>query len=182
MNPAQFIVSDREARAHDGTLIPLTIIEHVGARKPQVTLLEAYGSYGYVLRAGFDQRRSLVMNEGITYAICHARGGGELGEAWRLAGKDANKHNTWQDDIAYMLRIEFSANGPPNVPEFGTVTTEPGFRNLLAMDSIQHVKKGVRYPAIMIAVGLNDPRVEPWGPAKFAAAACTLRSFSDNLE
>ena len=28
------------------------------------------------------------------------RGGGELGEAWRLGGKDANKHNTWQDLIA----------------------------------------------------------------------------------
>jgi prolyl oligopeptidase len=219
MNPAQFTVSDREARAHDGTMIPLTIIEPVGARKPQVTLLEAYGSYGYVLRAGFDQRRSLVMNEGITYAICHVRGGGELGEAWRLAGKDANKHNAWQDDIACgedliargitsrdklfiigmsaggitvgramserpdlfagvidfvpaanTLRMEFSPNGPPNVPEFGTVTTEPGFRNLYAMDSIQHVEKGARYPAIMISLGLNDPRVEPWGPAKFAAA------------
>ena len=28
------------------------------------------------------------------------RGGGEQGEAWRLGGKDANKHNTWQDLIA----------------------------------------------------------------------------------
>ena len=40
------------------------------------------------------------MNEGISYAICHVRGGGELGDDWWLAGKDANKHNTWQDDIA----------------------------------------------------------------------------------
>jgi prolyl oligopeptidase len=38
------------------------------------------------------------------------------------------------------------------------------------MDSIQHVKKGVVYPAVMITTGLNDPRVEPWAPAKFAAA------------
>jgi prolyl oligopeptidase len=219
MNPAQFTVSDREARAHDGTMIPVTIIEPVGMGTPQITLLEAYGSYGYSLRAGFDQRRSLIMNEGITYAICHVRGGGELGEAWRLAGKDANKHNTWQDDIACgeeliargitsrdklfiigmsaggitvgramterpelfagvidfvpaanTLRMEYSPNGPPNVPEFGTVTTEPGFRNLYGMDSIQHVEKGAHYPAIMISLGLNDPRVEPWGPAKFAAA------------
>ena len=219
MNPAKFTVSDREAKAHDGTMIPLTLIEPVGAPKPQIVLMEAYGSYGYSLLAQFDSRRAPVMNEGITYAICHVRGGGELGEAWRLAGKDANKHNTWQDDIACgeeliargitskdklfiigmsaggitvaqamserpdlfagiidfvpaanTLRMEFSPNGPPNVPEFGTVTTEHGFRNLYAMDSIQHVKESVHYPAIIISLGLNDPRVEPWGPAKFAAA------------
>ncbi len=38
------------------------------------------------------------------------------------------------------------------------------------MDSIQHVKHGVAYPAVMITTGLNDPRVLPWEPAKFAAA------------
>jgi prolyl oligopeptidase len=219
MKPAKFVVSDVEAKAHDGTLIPLTIIQPVGASKPQITVVEAYGAYGYSLRAEFSAQRVAMMNEGITYAICHVRGGGELGDEWRLAGKDANKHNTWQDDIACgealiargitsreklfiwggsgggitvsramterpdlfagiidvvpvanMLRMEFSANGPPNVPEFGTVTTEQGFKNLYAMDSVQHVKKGVRYPPIMISTGLNDPRVEPWIPAKFAAA------------
>ena len=38
------------------------------------------------------------------------------------------------------------------------------------MDAIQHVKAGVDYPAILISTGLNDPRVSPWEPAKFAAA------------
>jgi prolyl oligopeptidase len=71
---------------------------------------------------------------------------------------------------ANTLRAEFSPNGPDNVPEFGSIKTEAGFHNLMAMDSIQHVKKGVSYPAVMIATGLNDPRVSPWEPAKFAAA------------
>jgi prolyl oligopeptidase len=218
INPAKFNVSDVEAKAHD-TMIPLTIIQSADAPKPQIVLLEAYGSYGYSVLAEFSLPRTTMINEGIAYAICHVRGGGELGEAWRLAGKDANKHNTWQDDIACgeeliargittkdklfitgasaggitvgralsarpdlfagvidvvpaanTLRMELSPNGPPNVPEFGTVTTEQGFKNLYAMDSIQHVKNGAHYPAVMISLGLNDPRVEPWGPAKFAAA------------
>ena len=38
------------------------------------------------------------------------------------------------------------------------------------MDSIQHVKPGVVYPAILISTGLNDPRVSPWEPAKLTAA------------
>ena len=50
------------------------------------------------------------------------------------------------------------------------VTTEQGFKNLYEMDSIQHVVKGRQYPAVMISTGLNDPRVSPWEPAKFAAA------------
>ena len=48
--------------------------------------------------------------------------------------------------------------------------TEAGLRNLYAMDSIQRVKRGTEYPAVMISIGLNDSRVSPWEPAKFAAA------------
>jgi prolyl oligopeptidase len=38
------------------------------------------------------------------------------------------------------------------------------------MDTIQHIKKGTQYPAVMVTTGLNDPRVAPWEPAKLAAA------------
>lgn len=76
---------------------------------------------------------------------------------------------------ANTLRMEFSPNGPDNIPEFGTVKTEQGFKNLYDMDSIVHLKKGVAYPAILISTGLNDPRVSPWEPAKFANAMMTLK-------
>ncbi len=68
-----------------------------------------------------------------------------------------------------MLRTEFSPNGPDNVPEFGSVTTEQGFHDLYAMDGFQHVKDGVRYPAVMLTTGINDPRVVSWEPAKMTA-------------
>ena len=94
-NPAKFIVSDLEAKAHDGAMVPLTLIQPRAARprrrsrwsKP--TAPTASRSSPTSVRA-----RAAVMREGITYGICHVRGGGELGEAWRLGGKDANKHNT----------------------------------------------------------------------------------------
>jgi prolyl oligopeptidase len=214
-----FKVSDLQAKAKDGVMVPLTLVQPKDAHGAQTTLVEAYGSYGISELADFSTRRAAAMREGITYGICHVRGGGELGEAWRLGGKDANKHNTWQDIIACgedliargittrdklfiiggsaggitmgramtqrpdlfagvldlvpdanMLRAEFQVSGPANIPEFGSVTTAQGFKNLYDMDSIQHVKKGTRYPAILIATGLNDPRVSPWSPAKFAAA------------
>jgi prolyl oligopeptidase len=67
------------------------------------------------------------------------------------------------------LRMEFSQNGPPNIPEFGSVKTEAGFKGLLAMDSTQKVKKGVKYPATLLTTGMTDPRVMPWQIAKFNA-------------
>ncbi len=67
------------------------------------------------------------------------------------------------------LRAEFSPNGPPNVPEFGSVTTREGFKGLYAMDSTVHVKTGVKYPATLLTTGMTDPRVEPWEVAKMAA-------------
>jgi len=216
---SKYIVSDLNAKAQDGVMVPLSLVQPKDAKGAQVTILEAYGSYGVSELADFSVRRAAAMRQGITYGVCHVRGGGELGEAWRLGGKDANKHNTWGDLIAcgeYViargvttkdklfiiggsaggitmgrslterpdlfagvidmvpagntLRSEFSPNGPPNIPEFGTVTTVAGFKNLYEMDTIRHVKKGTQYPAVLVATGLNDPRVSPWEPAQVAAA------------
>lgn len=67
------------------------------------------------------------------------------------------------------LRMEFTPNGPGNIPEFGTVKDSVEFHALLEMDAYQHIKKGVKYPAQLITTGWNDPRVNSYIPAKFAA-------------
>ena len=67
------------------------------------------------------------------------------------------------------LRAEFAANGPPNIPEFGSVKTADGFKGLLAMSSVHQVKDGTRYPAVLLMHGINDPRVEVWHSAKMTA-------------
>ena len=217
-NSKLYQVADLKAKAKDGVDVPLSYVSVAGSAHPRAVILEAYGSYGFSQFPGFGPRTAEALSEGIDYAVCHVRGGGELGDSWRLAGKDANKPNTWRDLIACgqeliakgyttskMLfimggsaggitmgrsmeeaptlfagvidevpaanatRQEFSPNGPPNIPEFGTVTTEQGFKNLLAMDAYLNVKDGVDYPSILITTGLNDPRVASWEPAKFAA-------------
>jgi prolyl oligopeptidase len=67
------------------------------------------------------------------------------------------------------LRQEFSPNGPGNVPEFGSVATQEGFKALYAMDAVAHVKDRTPYPAVLLETGINDPRVAPWESAKYAA-------------
>jgi len=68
-----------------------------------------------------------------------------------------------------LTRQEFSENGPINVPEFGTVTTEVGLRDLLIVDSYLRVADGTAYPAVLLTAGRNDPRLAVWQPAKMAA-------------
>jgi len=67
------------------------------------------------------------------------------------------------------VRSEFSPNGPPNVPEFGTVTEADGFKALYEMSAYGHIKDGTPYPAVMVTTGWNDPRVVSWEPGKMAA-------------
>jgi prolyl oligopeptidase len=74
-----------------------------------------------------------------------------------------------QVPVANALRFEFSENGPPNIPEFGSVTTEEGFRALQIIDSYSKVRDGVEYPAVLLTTGLNDKRVDPWEAMKMAA-------------
>ncbi len=71
--------------------------------------------------------------------------------------------------VSNALRAEFGQNGPPNIDEFGSVKDEDGFRGLLAMDATQHVKPGTAYPAVLLTIGMTDPRVEAWQGAKMVA-------------
>ena len=67
------------------------------------------------------------------------------------------------------LRAEYETDGEANSKEYGSLKTAAGFKGLLAMDALSHVKDGTAYPAVLLTTGLNDPRVAPWQPGKMAA-------------
>jgi prolyl oligopeptidase len=71
--------------------------------------------------------------------------------------------------ITNALRAELTENGPPNVMEFGSATTEDGFNGLLIIDSYLRVRDGTAYPAVLLTSGANDPRVVVWMAMKMAA-------------
>jgi prolyl oligopeptidase len=71
--------------------------------------------------------------------------------------------------VSNALRAEFAQNGPPNIDEFGSVKDRDGFIGLKAMDALHHVKDGARYPAVLLTVGMTDPRVDAWNGGKMAA-------------
>jgi prolyl oligopeptidase len=67
------------------------------------------------------------------------------------------------------LRAETSANGPGNIPEFGSTRTAAGFHALYAMSPYHQLRDGVAYPAVLLETGVNDPRVDAWQMAKMTA-------------
>jgi prolyl oligopeptidase len=69
-----------------------------------------------------------------------------------------------------MLRVELDPNGAFNVTEFGSVKNQAQFEALNAYSPYQHVVKGTKYPAIFMATGEHDGRVNPMHSRKMIAA------------
>ena len=90
------------ATASDGTKIPMSIVyrRNVKLDGSAPLLLYGYGSYGISISPGFSASRLALLDRGVIYVIGHIRGGGELGEPWRDAGRMMNKMNTFTDFIA----------------------------------------------------------------------------------
>ncbi|MGZ5480655.1 MAG: S9 family peptidase [Pyrinomonadaceae bacterium] len=90
------------ATASDGTKIPISLVyrKNVKLDGSAPLLLYGYGSYGVSISPGFSASRLVLLDRGAVFAIAHIRGGGELGEPWREAGRMMNKMNTFTDFIA----------------------------------------------------------------------------------
>ena len=108
-------VSERlYATASDGTKIPLSIVYRKGLKKDGTApmLLYAYGSYGFSTSPTFSSARLPLLDRGVVYAMAHIRGGGELGEEWRDAGRMMQKMNTFTDFIAsaeYLIAQKYTS-------------------------------------------------------------------------
>ena len=87
--------------ARDGTPIPVSLVfrADLDRSQPQPLLLYGYGSYGVSVDPTFSSVRLSLLQRGAIHAIAHIRGGGEMGEPWRLAGRMETKMNTFHDFI-----------------------------------------------------------------------------------
>jgi oligopeptidase B len=90
------------ATASDGTKIPMSVVyrKTVKLDGSAPALLYGYGSYGISIPPTFSASRLALLDRGVVFVIGHIRGGGELGEPWRDAGRMMNKINTFTDFIA----------------------------------------------------------------------------------
>lgn len=85
----------------DGAKVPVSIVYHKDTKiDGTAPLLQyAYGSYGASMDASFSSNRLSLLNRGFVYALCHIRGGQEMGRNWYDDGKMFKKKNTFNDFV-----------------------------------------------------------------------------------
>ncbi len=115
----------------------------------------------HLVRSGWASHKTLTIQGGSAGGITVGRALTERPDLF--AGVISNV------GVSNALRAGFSQNGPPNIEEFGTVQERAGFLGLRAMDALHHVQDGTHYPAMLLTVGMTDPRVEAWHGGKMVA-------------
>ncbi|BBX86033.1 protease [Mycolicibacterium aubagnense] len=98
--PEDYLERRDWAVAADGTKVPLSIIQRVGAPNPAPALLYGYGAYESCEDPRFSIARLSLLDRGVVFVIAHVRGGGELGRGWYEHGKLLEKKNTFTDFIS----------------------------------------------------------------------------------
>ena len=90
------------ATAKDGVKVPISLVYRKGLKRDGSApmLLTGYGAYGYPYPVMFSSNRLALLDRGVSFAIAHIRGGGEMGKAWHDQGRMMNKKNTFTDFIA----------------------------------------------------------------------------------
>jgi prolyl oligopeptidase len=99
---SDIVAEQLQATSADGTSVPMTVIHRrdLPLDGKALTLLRGYGGYGISYTPDFSAMRLAWAKQGHVQAICHTRGGGEKGDAWRIGGTGANKQRGVEDFIA----------------------------------------------------------------------------------
>ncbi|HEY6293819.1 MAG TPA: prolyl oligopeptidase family serine peptidase [Terriglobia bacterium] len=125
------------------------------------TWLDFIACAEYLVQHGYTSPGKLAGEGGSAGGILIARAFTERPDLFAAALDDVG--------LSDMIRDMFSPDGPLNVPEYGDLKTQDGFKNLYEISAYYYVTDGTHYPAVMLTTGMNDPRVVPWEPGKMAA-------------
>ncbi len=222
-DPSRYQTERLWAATTDGARVPISIVAPKGQRRDGSApcVLYGYGAYEFNSEPSFSPARLNLLERGVSFAIAHVRGGGELGRHWYEEGRMALKRNTFTDFVAAAEHLVTTGRTSPNrlvargasaggllmgavanlrpdlwkaivaeVPFVDVVTTmsdtalpltvteweewgdpvhDPeAYHRMLGYSPYDNVAT-VRYPALYVTAGLNDPRVGFWEPAKWVA-------------
>jgi oligopeptidase B len=113
-DPARYRSERVQATAEDGARIPISLVYQADAPRDgsSPVLLSGYGAYGIPYPVTFSSSRLSLLERGVSYAIAHVRGGGELGKRWHDQGRMLAKRTTFTDFIAaaeFLIRSGYTA-------------------------------------------------------------------------
>ncbi|WP_404840883.1 prolyl oligopeptidase family serine peptidase [Alkalilimnicola ehrlichii] len=140
---------------------------------------------------GFSPTRLSLLDRGFVYAIAHIRGGGDLGETWKNAGKLHDKMNSFTDFIACAERlVEAGYTCPERLAIMG------GSAGGLLMGAVVNMRPDLfhaavaQVPFVDVLSTMQDPTLpltvieyDEWGNPEHRAYYETIRAYSpyDNV-
>lgn len=197
-DPTLYTSRQIEAKAPDGTLVPVSLVwrkdrrrDGVAQPQPQPLLLDGYGAYGISNDVYFSSPRVSLLDRGVVAAVAHVRGGADLGRTWYDDGKLGKKMNSFTDFIACAEALIAQGYTTPQ-----QLIIEGGSAGGLLMGAVANLR-----PDLFKAVVADVPFVDvintmldetlpltvgeflEWGNPKKKADYLTMRAYSpyDNL-
>ena len=172
--------------ARDGAQIPVDLIRHRDTTGPTPTVLYGYGAYENSLPPWFSVARLSLIDRGVTWALAHPRGGGELGRNWYLQGKLLNKATTFHDMIAVGEHLLAAGICTP-----GALAVRGGSAGGLLVGACVTMRPDLwkaavaEVPFVDIVTTMSDPTLpltvtewEEWGDPRAEPYASYMESYS----
>jgi oligopeptidase B len=180
--------------ASDGAKIPVSVLHLKGTKLDGAgpLYLYGYGSYGISIDMFFNSNIFSLVDRGVTYAVAHIRGGGEMGKAWHDAGKMMNKKNTFTDFTAVAEDLTKRGYGSKD-----KLVTEGASAGGLLMGAVLNIRPDLFHAAVVKvpfvdvmntmldeSLPLTVGEFEEWGNPKEKPAFDYMITYSpyDNVE
>ena len=182
------------ATARDGVRIPISVVyKNDFVKNGHGPVLQyAYGSYGASMDPAFSSARLSLLDRGFAFAICHIRGGQEMGRAWYENGRLMRKMNTFRDfiDCAGFL-IQEQWTSPAHLYAMG------GSAGGLLMGAVANLRPDLYHgmvaqvPFVDVVTTMLDDTIplttgeyEEWGNPNEEAFYTYMKSYSpyDNIK
>ena len=106
-DPTAYVQRRLWVSAPDGVEVPISLVTRAGV-EPDGThpgFLTAYGSYEHSHDPYFSIPRLSLLDRGVSFAVAHVRGGGEMGREWYEQGRLSHKRNTFTDFVAVARHL-----------------------------------------------------------------------------
>jgi oligopeptidase B len=182
-------VAHREwAITEDGTRVPVDVVRHrdTTANGQAACLMYGYGSYEISIPPWFSVARLSLLDRGMTWALVHPRGGGELGRSWYLNGKLDSKRNTFTDTIAcaeHLIATGWAAPGQVGIRGGSAGGLLVGACATMRPELFASVIAEV--PFVDVVTTMSDPSLpltvtewEEWGDPRTEPMASYMASYS----
>ena len=191
---SKYEVEQIYAPAADGVKVPISVVRRKDAKLDgkEPLYLYGYGSYGISIDAAFNSNWFSLVDRGVTVAVAHIRGGGEMGKAWHDAGRMMNKKTTFSDFIAcaeYLLGHGYGSKDRLVIEGRSAGGLLMGAVLNMRPDLFKAAVVGVPFVDVMNtmldeSLPLTVGEFEEWGNPKEKAAFDYMMSYSpyDNVE